>query len=270
MEKLTELKRKYLLDSADLIKRIADSMLRNIHNTVSVTELDCYIKQAISIYVMAIGHTPYYNTDLIPDFDDYTLSFNSIVSEICNSDFHEYTNYIFSLADALYRVLSAICNSDYFKYVKTCVPIVLDDDLDIDPFYDELLPLPLEWIKMKPEERVLTFIYRGNEFSIKDDYEFGLAYDMIISGNPKISFPDFFRSDYSNFLDRIGYTALPLIPFSEKSYEYYLKKCRGIKHPTDEMNRYSRLYHSFKNAPIDYVLKVKKKALNCTQYRCIL
>ena len=267
---LSELKRKYLLDSVDLIKRIADSMLCNIHNTVSVTELDCYIKQAISIYVMAINHTPYYDTDLIPYFDDYTMGFNSIIFGICNSDYGDYTPYVFALVDALYRVLSTLCNSDYFKYVKTGVPIVLDDDLDIDPFYDELLPLSPEWIEMKPEERVLTFIYRGNEFSIKDEYEFSLAYDMIISGNPKISFPEFFRSDYSNFLDRIGYTALPLIPFSEKSYEYYLKKYRGINHPTDEMNRFSRLYHSFKNAPRDYVLKIKKKALSCTQYRCCL
>lgn len=270
MEKLTEFKRKYLLDSVDLIKRIADSMLCNIHNSVSVTELDCYIKQAISIYMTAISHTPYYNTDLIPDFDDYTQGFNSIVFGICNSDFGEYTSYIFSLVDSLHRVLSTLCNSDYFKYVKTGVPIALDDDLDMDPCYDELIPLPLEWIEMKPEERVLTFIYRGNEFSIKDKYEFDLAYDMIISGNPKISFPEFFRTDYSNFLDRIGYTALPLIPFSEKSYEYYLKKYRGIKHPTYEMNRYRRLYHSFKNAPLDYVLKIKKKALTCSQYRCVL
>lgn len=267
---LRELERRYLIDSAELIKRIADSMLRNIHNTTSVAELGIYAGQAISIYELAIGHTPYYNTDLIPDFNDYTLSFNSIVFGICNSDFGEYTSYIFALVDALYRVLSTLCISDYFKYVKTGVPIVLDDDLDIDPFYDELIPLPLEWIEMKPEERVLIFIYRGSEFSIKSEEEFNLAYDMIISANPKISFPDFFRSDYSNFLDRIGYSTHHLIPFSEKSYEYYLKKYRGINHPTDEMNRFSRLYHSFKNAPLDYVIKIKKKALNCTQYRCCL
>ena len=267
---LTELKKNCLLDSSNLITHIADSMLRKIHNSVPVTELDCYIEQAISIYVMAIGNIPFYTTDLIPDFDDYTSSFNSIIFGICNLDLGEYTSYIFTLVDSLYRVLSILCNSDYFKYVKTSVPIVLDDDLDIDPFYDELLPLPLEWIEMKPEERVLTFIYRGKEFSIKDEYEFVLAYDMIISGNPKISFSEFFKSDYSNFLDRIGYTTLPLIPFSEKSYEYYLKKYRGIKRPTNEMNRYSRLYHSFKNAPLDYVLKIKKKALNCTLHHCCL
>lgn len=269
MEKLTELKRKYLLDSTDLIKRIADSMLCNIHNTVSVTELDCYFKQAISIYVMAIGHTPFYNTDLIPDFNDYTTSFNSIIFGISNSDFGEYTSYIFALVDALYRVLSVLCNSNYFKYVKTGVPIVLDDDLDIDPFYDELLPLPSEWIEMKPEERVLTFIYRGNEFSIKNAHEFDLAYDMILSRDSKILFDEVYRTNYSDFIVECG-SALPLPPFSEKSFEFYLKKRQGLKSPTFEMNRYRRLYHSFKNAPLDYVMKVKKKALNCTQYRCLL
>ncbi len=267
---LTNLKRKYLLDSESLIRSVAASMIANIHNTVrSLADLDIYIKQAISIYEEAIATTPFYNTDLIPDFDDYTLSFNSIVFGISNSDFGEYTNYIFALLDSLYHVLSIVCNSDYFKYVKTGVPIVLDDDLDIDPFYDELLPLPLEWIEMKPEERVLTFIYRGNEFSIKNAHEFDLAYDMILSRDSKIPFDEFYRTNYSDFIVECG-SALPLPPFSEKSFEFYLKKRQGLKSPTYEMNRYRKLYYSFKNAPLDYVLKIKKKALTCTQYRCYL
>lgn len=267
---LTNLKRKYLLDSADLIKRISASMIANIHNTVrSLADLDIYIRTAIDIYKRAMISTPFYNTDLIPDFDDYTLSFNTIVFGISNSDFGEYTSYIFNLVDSLYRVFSIMCNSDYFKYVKTGVPIVLDDDLDIDPFYDELLPLPLEWIKMKPEERVLTFIYRNRVFSIKEEWEFGLAFDMI-AFNQSVCFEDIYRSDYSDWLISDDVLRYSYPPFSKESYEVYLKKILGIKSPKICMDRYSKLLESYKKVSNEEIKKIQKKALNVTIPNCIL
>lgn len=268
MEKLTELKREYLLDSAYLIKYIADSMLRNIHITASVSELDIYVGQALSIYVMAIGHTPYYNTDLIPDFDDYTLSFNSIVFGICNSDFGEYTGYIFSLVDSFYRVLSTFCNSDYFKYVKAGVPIVLNDDLDIDPFYDELIPLPIEWVKQKPRERKLTFIYRNRKFSIKNETEFDLCYDLTLSSDlsPYNRFNEFYRTDYSDWLFDIDKESsiFEPDPFTPESYKLFLEKKRGIK-GSEYLERFKEILKSFGVVHSEEVKKIKKKALNCTQ-----
>jgi len=269
---LTELTRKYLLDSADLIMRIADSMLCIIHNTTSVTELECYVEQAISIYVKAIKHTPYYNTDLVPDFVDYTSSFNSIVFGICNSDFGDYTSYIFALADALHQVLSFLCNSNYFKYVKIGVPIVLDNDLDIDPFYDELLPLPLTWIEMKPNERTLSFIYRNRKFSIKDEMEFNLCYDLTLSSDlsPHNRFNEFYRSDYSDWFLNIGTetSIFEPYPFTPESYNLFLER-KGIKGSYD-LERFKEMLKSFDVVSSDEVRKIKKKVLTRTQYRCCL
>lgn len=261
MEKLTELKRKYLLDSTDLIKRIADSMLCNIHNTVSVTELDCYIKQAISIYVTAIGYTPYYNTDLISDFDDYTLSFNSIVFGICNSDFGDYTSYIFDLVDSLFKVFSIVCNVDYYRYVLAGTPIVLDSDLDIDPFFDELLPLPLDWIEQKPEERKFTFIYRNRVFSIKNEWDFNLAFDMVIFGQSGM-FEMIYRSDYSDFLVNDDALRCEFLPFSIESFKAYLQHYRGMTNPNFELKCFKELLKSYKKVTTEEIKKIQKKALN--------
>lgn len=266
---LTELKRIYLLDSADLIKRIADSMIRNIHNTESIAKLDIYVKQAILIYHRALLDTPFYNSDLIPDCDDYTLNFNNIIFGICNSDFKEWTSFIFALVDSLHRVLSIVCNNSYFKYVRAGLPIVLDSDIDIDPFFDELLPLPLEWIEQKPEERRLNFVYRNRVFSIKDEQDFVLAFDMVIF-NQSDMFEEIYRSDYSDFLVSDDALRCEFPPFSIESFKAYLQHYRGMNNPVFELKCFKELLKSYKKISTEEVKKIKKKALNCTQYHCAL
>lgn len=267
---LTNLKRKYLLDSESLIRSVAASMIANIHNTVrSLADLDIYIKQAISIYEEAIANTPFYNTDLIPEFDDYTSAFNSIVFGICNTNFLDYTSYIFALADSLFKVFSIVCNVDYYRYVLAGTPIVLDSDIDIDPFYDELLPLPLEWIEQSSEERKLTFIYRNRVFSIKYTRDFELAFDMAVF-NQSDCFEDIYRSDYSDWLVSDDVSRAKFPPFSKESYELYLKKYLGLTSPKFYMNCYSKLLESYKRISPEEIKKIQKKALNVTIPRCDL
>lgn len=265
---LTNLKRKYLLDSADLIKRIADSMIINIHNSISIADLDIYVRQALLIYSKAIDETPFYSIKDIT-IEDYTLGFNAVIFEVLITDFGEYKSYIFSLVDALRKVLSIVCNDSYFKYVNAGTPIILDSDLDIDPFYDELLPLPLEWLGQKPEERKLTFIYRNREFSISADWEFDLAYDLIISTDSKDLYKDFYRTDYSDFLLSEYMFENDVLPWSVESFKRYLERfhCIGGAH---HLKCFVKLLKSFKKVTQEEVNKFERKAQITRVYRRLL